>query len=118
MYLVCCHFALVAFNLLSLSLTFVILITVCLSVFLLGFILLGTLCFLDLVGYFFSHVGEVFSYYLLKYFLGSSLSLSPSGTPIMRMLSQRSLKLTSFFFFLNILFCGSECHHSVLQVTY
>ena len=31
----------------------------CLSVFLLGFILPGTPCFLDLVDYFFSHVGEV-----------------------------------------------------------
>ena len=38
---VICHFSLVAFNILSLSLIFVSLITMC---FLLGFILLGTLC--------------------------------------------------------------------------
>ena len=38
------HFSLVAFNILSLSLIFVNLITMCLGVFLLGFILPGTLC--------------------------------------------------------------------------
>ena len=42
---VICHFSLVAFNILSLSLIFFIsLITVYLDVFLLGFILFGTLC--------------------------------------------------------------------------
>ena len=39
-----CHFFFVAFKVLSLSLIFVILITICLGVFLLGFILPGTLC--------------------------------------------------------------------------
>ena len=34
-----------------------------------------SLCFLDLVDYFFSHVREVFSYYLFIYFLGSFLFL-------------------------------------------
>ena len=38
----------------------------CLGVFLLC--LPGTLCFLELVDYFFSHVRKVFSYYLFKYF--------------------------------------------------
>ena len=33
------------------------------------------LCFLDLANYFLSHVGDVFSYYLFKYFLGPFLSL-------------------------------------------
>ena len=47
----------------------------CLCVFLLGFILPGTLCFRDLVDYFLSHVREVLSYYLFKYFLRSFLSL-------------------------------------------
>ena len=84
---VICRFSLVAFNNFSLSLIFVNLITVCLGVFLLGFILPGTLHFLDLGGYFLSHVREVFDYNVFKYFLGSVLSLSsPSGTPIMRML--------------------------------
>ena len=41
---VICHFSFVAFNNFSLSLIFVKLITVCLGMFLLGFILPGTLC--------------------------------------------------------------------------
>ena len=97
----------------------------CLSVFLLRFILPGTLHFLDLVDYILSHVSEVFSYYLFKYFLWPfSLSLL-LGSPIMQilmylMLSQRSLQL---FFFIpppppQILFCRSDFHHSVLQVIY
>ena len=73
---VICHFSLVAFNILSLSLIFVIVITMCLGVFFLGLILPGTLCFQDLVDYFLSHVKEVFSYYLLKYFLRNFLSFS------------------------------------------
>ena len=38
-----------------------------------------SLCFLDLVDYFLSHVREVFSYYRFKYFLGSLFSLSSSS---------------------------------------
>ena len=41
---VICHFPLAPFNILSLSLIFVNLVTMCLNVFLLGFILPGTLC--------------------------------------------------------------------------
>ena len=41
---VICRFSLVVFNNFSLSLIFVYLITTCLGVFLLGFILAGTLC--------------------------------------------------------------------------
>jgi hypothetical protein len=43
LYVTCC-FSLAAFNILSLCLVFVGLISMCLSVFLLGFILYGTLC--------------------------------------------------------------------------
>ena len=71
----CCCFSLVVFYILSLSLIFVILIIICLCVFLLGFILPGSLHFLDLVGYLLSHVWEVFSYYLFKCFLMSFISL-------------------------------------------
>ena len=46
---VICHFSLVAFNNFSLSLIFVNFITMCLGVFLLGFILPGTLCASGLV---------------------------------------------------------------------
>ena len=45
-----------------------------------------SLCFLDLVDYFLSHVSEVFSYYLFKYFSGPFSLPSPFGTSVMRML--------------------------------
>ena len=64
----------VAFHIFSLSLIFVSLINMYLSVFLLGFILYGTLCFLDLGRYFLSHIREVFCN-LFKYFLRPFLSL-------------------------------------------
>ena len=66
---VICCFSLAAFNVCSLCLIFVNLINMCLGVFLLGFILFGTLwVFLDLGDYFLPHFREVFKYYL-KYFL-------------------------------------------------
>ena len=69
----------------------------------------GPLCFLDLDDNFLSHVQEVFSYYFFNYFLGAFLS-SPSGTPITQMLvclmlSQRSLRLSSFLFIVFSVFC-------------
>ena len=67
---VICIFSLVACNILSL--VFIIMITMCLSVFLLGFILPGIL--LPGLDYFLSHVQKVFSYYFFKYFLRSFLS--------------------------------------------
>ena len=67
--------SLVAFNNFSLSFIFVSLITMCLGVFLLGFILPGTLRLLDLGGYFLSHVREVLDYHLFKCFLQSFLFL-------------------------------------------
>ena len=61
-------------------LVFVSLITMCLSVFLPGFILHGTPALL--ADYFLSYVQEVFRYYLFKCSLGSFLSFPP-GTPVM-----------------------------------
>ena len=99
LYVICC-FSLVAFNILSLSLIVVSLIVVFLFVFLLP----GTLCFLDLVDYFLSHVREVFSYYLFKYFLRSFLSVfsywESYNVNVCLMLSQRCLRLSSFLFIL------------------
>ena len=66
---VICCFSLAAFNICSLCLIFVNVINVCLGVFYLGFILFGTLGFLDLGDYLFPHFGDAFNYYLLKYFL-------------------------------------------------
>ena len=77
-----------------------------------------SLCFLHLGGYFLSHVREVFDYNLFKYFLGSFLS-SLSGTPIMQMLlrlmlSQRSLRLSSFLFIFS-LFCSMAVNSTILS---
>ena len=51
LYVTCC-FSLASFNIHYLCLVFVSLISMCLGVFLLGFILYGTLGFLDLIDYF------------------------------------------------------------------
>ena len=67
--LVYCCFSLPAFNILSLCLVFVSLSNMCLGMFLLGFILYGTLCLLGLIDCFLFHVGEIFSYKVFKNFL-------------------------------------------------
>ena len=95
---VICCFSLAAFNICSLCLIFVNLINMCLEVFCFGFILFGTMGFLDLGDYFLPYFGEVSNYYLLKCFLMAFLSPS-SGTPMIQMLghltlSQRSLRLS------------------------
>jgi len=65
----------VIFNNLYLSLIFVSSITMCLCVFLLGFILPGTLCGIwTWMTCFLSHVGGFLSYHLFKYFLAPFLS--------------------------------------------
>ena len=104
---VICHFSLVAFNILSVFnfCRFDFCVSCCAPPWV--YPAWDSLCFLDLVDYFLSHVWKVFRYYLFKYFLRSFLS-SPSGTPIMQMLVclmlfQRSLRLSSFFFLYSIL---------------
>ena len=64
---ICCC-SLVAFNIFSLFLSFHSLISTCLSMFLLGFILCGTLNILDLSECFLSHVREVFALLSLQIF--------------------------------------------------
>ena len=66
---VTCRFSLAVFNIFSLYLVFVSLISMCLVMSLLGFILYGTLHFLDLIDYFLFHVGEIFNDNLFKNFL-------------------------------------------------
>ena len=113
LYVTCC-FSLAAFNILSLCLVFFTLISMCLGVFLLGFILYGTLCAswiwwticFPMLGKFSTIIySKIFSYHL---FFSSS-----SGTPIIWMLvhliwSQRLLRLSSVLFILFTLFCSSE----------
>ena len=70
-----CHFNLVDFNNFSLSLIFVSLATMSQHVSPWVYPAWDSLCFLDLGGYFLSHVREVLDYYLFKYFLGSFVSL-------------------------------------------
>ena len=105
---VTCCFSLAAFNILSLYLVFVSLISMCLGVFLLGLTLYGTLCLWDLNDYFLFHVGEIFNDNLFKYFLIPFLFRIFFWTPIIwilvpLILSQRSLRLSSVLFTLFIL---------------
>ena len=109
LYIICC-FSFAAFNIFSLYLIFDSLINVCLGVFLLGLILYGTLCAYWTWLTILSHIWEVFTYSLFKYFLSSFLLLFFSGAPIIQMfvslmLSQRSLSLSSIPFILFSLFC-------------
>ena len=96
-------FFLVAFNISSLSLTFVRLITVCLTVFLPAFILPGTDCAsLIQVTVSFPRLGKFQLLSLQIFSQVLSFSPPPSGTLTVRMLlhlklSQRSLGLCSFF---------------------
>ena len=103
---------------LSLCLVFVSLISMCLGMFLLGFILSGTLCLLDLIDYFLFHGGEIFNYNL--FIFSFPFFFSSSGTPIIQMfvqliLSQRSLRLSSVLFILFSLFCSSEVISTILS---
>ena len=68
LYVTCC-FSLAAFNILSLCLVFVTLISVCLGVFPWVYPVWDSLSLLDLIDYFLFHVGEVFNYNLFKNFL-------------------------------------------------
>ena len=113
-----CCFSLAAFNIYSLCLIFVSLISMCLGVFHLGFILFGTLSFLNLGGYFLPHFRDVFNYYL-KYFLmpflfvfffWDSYDLNVGTFNIVSEGSEAVLiSFNSFFFFL---LCFIYFHHS------
>ena len=106
-----CRLSLVAFNILSLI--FVSLITMCLCVFLLGFILPGTLCASwTWLTIYFPMLRKFSAVTSSNIFSGPFSLSSTSGTSIMQilvhlMLSQRSLRLSSFFSFF--------CLYSVLR---
>ena len=78
-----------------------------------------SLCLLDLIDYFLSHVEEIFNYNLFKKFLINFVFFF-FGTPIIQMLvylilSQRSLKLFSVLFILFTVFCSSEVISIILS---
>ena len=118
---VICHFSLAAFNNFSLSLIFAYLITLCLGVFLLGFILYGARCTSwTWVGISFPRLGKFSTIISSNIFSGTFSLFSPSGTPIMQMLlrlmlSQRSLRLSSFLYILFSLFCSAAVNSSILS---
>jgi len=119
LYVTCC-FSPAAFNILSLCVVFVGLISICLGVFLLGFILYGTLCTswtwltisFSMLGKFSTIISsKIFSY---PFFFSSS-----SGIPLIQMFihlifSQRSLKVASVLFILFTLFYSSEIISTIL----
>ena len=84
---VICRFSLAAFNNFSLSLIFANLVTMCLCVFLVGFILYGTQCASwTWVAISFPMLGK-FSTIIFSIIFSGPFSLSStSGAPIMRML--------------------------------
>ena len=118
---VSCHFSLAAFSNFSLSLIFANLFTMCLSVFLLGFILYGTHCASwTWVAISFPMLGKFSTIISSSIFSGPFSLFSPSGTPIMQMLLhlmflQRSLRLPSFLFILLSLFCSTAVNSTILS---
>ena len=99
---VICYFSLAAFNICSLCLIFVNLINMCLGVFLLGFLLFGTLWVSwTWVIISFPILGKFSTIISSSIFSWSFFWSSSSGTPMIRMfwcliLSWRSLTLSSF----------------------
>ena len=119
LYVTCC-FSLAAFNILSWCFVFVSLISVCLGMFLLGFLLYRTLhasrltLSFSMLGKFSTIFSEIFSY---PFFFSSS------GTPIIQMLvclilSQSSQRIfSSFHSFYFILLLRIYFHHFIFQLT-
>ena len=112
LYVICC-FSLLAFNIFSLYLIFVSLINMCLGVFLLGYTpVWDCLHFLDLLDFFLSHVREVSSYYLFKYFIRPFLFFFFFWDPynlnvcMFNVVPEISERLSSFLFILFSLFCS------------
>ena len=108
-----CCFSLAAFNILSLCLVFVSLISICLGMFLLGFILYGTLCGLLDLTISFSMLGKFSTIIFSK--ISYPFFFSILQTLVHLILSQRSLRLSSAFFILFTLFCSSEVISTILS---
>ena len=118
LYVTCC-FSLVAFNILSLYLIFVSLISMCI-VSPWVYPVWDSLCLLDLIDCFLFHVGEVFNYNCFENFLIHYFFSSSSGIPVIQMLvhlilPQRSLRLSSVLFILFTLFWSAEVISTILS---
>ena len=96
-----------------------------LVVFCLGFILFGTLSFLDLGGYFLVHFRKIFNYYLLKYllmaflfvfFFWDSCDSNVGVFDIVPEVSEVVLISLNYFFFFPL--CFIYFHHSIFHLTY
>ena len=117
-------FSLAALYILSLYLIFVSLISMCLGVFLFGFIWCGTLsASWTWLTYFLFHVGEIFNYNLFKNFLIPFVflffwDLYNSNVGAFDMVSVvTETVLSSFHSFYFILLFRSYFHHFIFQLT-
>ena len=107
----------------SLFLIFLSLINVNLGMFLLGFILYGTLSFLVFSECFIFYVRNIFNSNLWKYFLRPFLSLfcfwESCNVNVGSFNVVPEVSETVFIsFFFSTLFHDSDCHYSVFQHTY
>ena len=120
-----CCFSLAAFNILSLCVVFVSLVSMCLGVFLLGFILYGTLyaswtwqtISFSMLGKFSTIVSsEMFSYPLLfLVFFWDPYNLNFGAFDLVTEVSETIL--SSFPSFYTILLFGSYFHHFIFRLT-
>ena len=119
MHAICCFF-LASFHTCSSCLFFVGSTSTCLVMFLFWFIMYGNMGFMDLDGYFLSHVMIFFTIIFSKIssylFFFSFSSVIPKIQILVCLVTQRSLTLSSFFScFLFILLCFSYLHHSIFH---
>ena len=116
-------FSLAAFNILSLCLVFVSLISMCLGVFLLGFILYGTLCAswtlltisFSMLGKFSTIISSKISHFLFLFFFWDPYNMSIGAFDIVPEVSETIL--SSFHSFYFILLFRSYFHHFIFQLT-
>jgi len=119
---VTCYFFFAAFNILSLCLVFVSLMSMCLGMFLLGFILYGTLC--ASWTWLTFPVGELFNYNLFKNFLFLFLflfffwdpyNLNVGAFDMVPEISETVLSSFHSFYFIRLF--RSYFHHFIFQLS-
>ena len=124
LYVICC-FSLAAFNTFSLYVIFDSLINMCLDVFLLGFILYGTLCTswtcltlsFPMLGTFLSIISSnIFSDPLFLFFYWDTYNSNVGVFNIVPDISETVLNSFLSFFF--IMLCGSNFHYFIFHASY